>query len=107
MNNNIFPELPLDEWEETKNTLHLYLQIVGKIRLKTFPKMNHWWHVPFYVYPSGITTRPIPYRDIQFEMSFDFIKHTFNITTTSGQVKSISLEDGLSVADFYKNVFAQ
>ena len=104
-NNNIFPELPLDNWEETKNTLNLYLQIVGKIRLKTFPKMNHWWHVPFYVNPRGITTRPIPYGNIQFEMSFDFIDHVLNIVTTDGQVRSIPLEDSLSVADFYKQVF--
>jgi hypothetical protein len=105
INDKIFPELPLDEWEETKNTLHLYLQIVGKIRLKTFPKMNHWWHVPFYVTPRGITTRPIPYGNIQFEMSFDFITHVFLIASTDGQVRSISLEDGLSVSDFYRNVF--
>jgi len=104
-NDNIFPVLPLEEWEETKNTLHLYLQIIGKIRLKTFPKMNHWWHVPFYVNPRGITTRPIPYQNIQFEMSFDFIDHVFIIVTTDGQVRSIPLEDGLSVADFYKQVF--
>jgi hypothetical protein len=101
----IFPELPLDEWEETKNTLHLYSQVIGKIRLKTFPKMNHWWHVPFYVTPQGITTRPIPYRDIQFEMSFDFINHAFTILTTENGVRSFPLEDGLSVAEFYKRVF--
>lgn len=103
--NKIFPELPLDDWEETKNTLNLYLQIVGKIRLKTFPKMNHWWHVPFYVNPRGITTRPIPYGNIQFEMSFDFIDHALKIETTDGQVRSVPLKDGLSVADFYKQVF--
>ncbi len=103
--NSIFPELPIEEWEETKNTLHLYLQIVGKIRLKTFPKMNHWWHVPFYITPRGITTRPIPYGNIQFEMSFDFIDHVFLITSTDGQLRSFYLEDGLSVQGFYKHVF--
>ncbi|MDQ3064424.1 MAG: DUF5996 family protein, partial [Acidobacteriota bacterium] len=51
---NAFPPLPLDEWKATKNTLHLYLQIVGKIRLKLFPRQNHWWHVPFYVSPRGL-----------------------------------------------------
>ncbi len=101
----VFPELPLEKWEGSKNTLHLYLQIVGKIRLKTFPKMNHWWHVPFYVSPRGITTRPIPYKSIQFEMSFDFIDHIFLITSSDGQMKSFLLEDNLSVAEFYKHVF--
>ena len=104
-NNKIFPVLPIEEWEETKNTLHLYLQIVGKIRLKIFPKMNHWWHVPFYVTPRGITTRPIPYRNIQFEMSFDFIDHVFTIMSTEGHIRSLPLEDGLSVAEFYKQVY--
>jgi hypothetical protein len=104
-NEHIFPELPLEEWEETKNTLHLYLQIVGKIRLKTFPKMNHWWHVPFYLSPRGISTRPIPYEDIQFEMSFDFIDHFFGITSSDRRIKRFPLEDGLSVSRFHARVF--
>ncbi len=104
-NNNIFPMLPIEEWEETKNTLHLYLQIVGKIRLSTFPRMNHWWHVTFYVTPRGISTRPIPYEDIQLEMSFDFIDHVFTIMTTDGQASSFPLQDGLSVSKFYSQVF--
>jgi hypothetical protein len=104
-NEHIFPELPLEEWEKTKNTLHLYLQIIGKIRLKTFPKMNHWWHVPFYISPRGITTRPIPYRDIQFEMSFDFIDHFIVITSSDGRMKRFPIEDGLSVSDFHARVF--
>jgi hypothetical protein len=105
ISNNIFPELPIEEWEETKNTLHLFLQIIGKIRLKTFPKMNHWWHVPFYLSPRGITTRPIPYKDIQFEMSFDFIDHLFVITSSGGHMKSLPLQDGLSVSEFHNHVF--
>jgi hypothetical protein len=104
-NSSIFPTLPLEEWEDTKNTLHLYLQIIGKIRLKTFPKMNHWWHVPFYITSRGIATRPIPHEDLQFEMSFDFIDHVFSISTTEGQRKNITLKDGLSVSEFYTQVF--
>jgi hypothetical protein len=104
-NNSIFPASPIEEWEDTKNTLHLYLQIIGKVRLKTFPKMNHWWHVPFYVNSRGITTRPIPYEDLQFEMSFDFVDHVFLISTSEGQVKSVALRDGLSVSEFYNQVF--
>jgi hypothetical protein len=98
---NLFPELPLEQWEETKNTLHIYLQIVGKIRLKLFPKMNHWWHVPFYVSTRGLTTRPIPYRGIQFEMGFDFNDHVFTVATSEGKIEQMDLEDGLTVAAFY------
>ena len=91
---NAFPPLPLEEWKATKNTLHLYLQIVGKIRLKLFPRQNHWWHVPFYVSPRGLTTRPIPYGFGNFEIEFDFINHALVISTHDGERKSFTLEDG-------------
>jgi len=100
-----FPPLPLDEWRATKNTLHLYLQIVGKIRLATFPRLNHWWHVPFYVSTRGLTTRPIPYASGNFEIEFDFIEHALRILTNQGDERSFALEDGLTVADFYRQVF--
>ena len=99
----LFPSLPIEQWEETKNTLHLFFQIVGKIRLTLFPKMNHWWHVTLYLSPRGMTTRPIPYGDIIFEIEFDFIDHTIIIRTSNGQEKSFSLE-GISVSDFYKQI---
>jgi hypothetical protein len=67
--------------------------------------MNHWWHVPFYLSSRGITTRPIPYGDIKFEISFDFIDHAFIIMSSDGQERSFPLEDGLSVAQFYEQVF--
>lgn len=102
---NAFPPLPLEDWKATKNTLHLYLQIVGKIRLKLFPRQNHWWHVPFYVSPRGLTTRPIPYNHGNFEIEFDFIAHELKITCHGGEQKKFALEDGLTVADFYKKVF--
>jgi hypothetical protein len=102
---NAFPPLPLKEWKATKNTLHLYLQIVGKIRLKLFPRRNHWWHVTFYVSPRGLTTRPIPYKFGSFEIEFDFIDHALVIGTHEGERKSFALEDGLTVADFYQKVF--
>ncbi|MCY7377290.1 MAG: DUF5996 family protein [Pyrinomonadaceae bacterium] len=104
-NSNAFPSLPLAEWKRTKNTLHLYLQIVGKIRLKLQPRQNHWWHVPFYVSPRGLTTRPIPFDEGNFEIEFDFIEHRLNIRTSDGKEKSFALEDGLTVADFYRQVF--
>ncbi len=100
---SVFPSLPIEEWEETKNTLHLFFQIVGKIRLTLFPKMNHWWHVTLYLSPGGMTTRPIPYQNMIFEIKFDFINHRLIITTSNGQEKSFGLE-GISVSDFYKKV---
>ena len=102
---NAFPPLPLAEWKATKNTLHLYLQIVGKIRLKLFPRQNHWWHVTFYVSPRGLTTRPIPYGLGNFEIEFDFIEHQLKISRHDGERKSFALRDGLTVADFYQQVF--
>jgi hypothetical protein len=100
-----FPSLPLAEWKATKNTLHLYLQIVGKIRLKLFPRMNHWWNVTLYVSTRGLTTRPIPYGDGNFEIEFDFIEHKLKFKTGRGERRDFDLEDGLTVAEFYRKVF--
>lgn len=101
-----FPEIPLDAWRATKNTLHLYLQIVGKIRLKTHPRINHWWHVPLYVTPRGLSTRTIPYVGGSFEIEFDFKDHELKMRTSDGRVEDFALYDGLTVADFYASVFA-
>lgn len=99
------PNLLVDEWEDSKNTLHLYLQIIGKTRMACFPKQNHWWHVPLYVSCHGLTTRAIPYQDKSFEIAFDFIEHRLLISCSTGQSKSFSLKDQ-SVATFYHNVLA-
>lgn len=99
------PSLPLEEWQDTKNTLHLYLQIVGKIRLTLFPRLNHWWHVPFYVTPRGLSTRPIPYVGGNFEIEFDFIEHKLKFSTSKGEKHGFDLHDDLTVADFYRQVF--
>ena len=101
-----FPEIPLDAWRPTKNTLHLYLQIVGKIRLQTHPRVNHWWHVPLYVSPRGLTTRTIPNAGGSFEIEFDFHDHELKIRTGDGRVEDFALYDGLSVADFYDSLFS-
>lgn len=98
------PPLPLDAWEDTKETLHLFLQIVGKIRLKTHPKLNHWWHVTLYPSSRGVTTRRIPYGGVDFEIAFDFIDHTLTIIRCDGGEHRFALA-GLSVADFYSKVF--
>jgi hypothetical protein len=102
----LFPPLPLDDWEETQHTLHLFLQIVGKIRLQTTPKLNHWWHVTLYVSTRGITTGPMPYDGLTFELAFDFIDHLLHITTSRGDERTVSLQNK-SVADFYRELFAQ
>lgn len=101
-----FPEMPLDAWRPTKNTLHLYLQIVGKIRLKTHPRVNHWWHVPLYVTPRGLSTRTIPFAGGNFEIEFDFKDHELKMRTSDGRVEDFALYDGLSVGDFYASVMA-
>lgn len=97
------PRLIVDDWEETKNTLHLYLQIVGKIRMALFPKQNHWWHVPLYVHSHGLTTRSIPYQGLLFDITFDFIRHQLVVTCSTGNTKSFPLP-GQSVATFYANL---
>ena len=101
-----FPEVPLDVWRPTKNTVHLYLQIVGKIRLALHPRVNHWWHVPLYVSPRGLTTQTIPHNYGSFEIEFDFHDHELKIRTSDGRVEDFALYNGLSVADFYASVFA-
>ncbi len=69
------PELHLSDWRATKDTLHLYSQIVGKIRLATTPPRNHWWNVPLYVDVRGLTTRRLHHRDTTFEITIDFLDH--------------------------------
>jgi hypothetical protein len=100
-----FPEIPLEAWRPTKNTLHLYCQIVGKIRLAMHPRLNHWWHVPLYVGPRGISTRAIPFHGGSFEIEFDFRDHELKIRTSDGRTEDFALYDGLSVADFYASLF--
>jgi hypothetical protein len=106
MKDDAFPEMPLDAWRPTKNTLHLFCQIVGKIRLSLHPRLNHWWHVPLYVSPRGLTTRTIPYGTGNFEIEFDFREHALKIYTSGGATEDFALYDGLTVADFYQSLFA-
>ncbi len=103
MEHESLPDLPLDKWEDTKNTLHLYMQIVGKIRMTLFPKTNHWWHVPLYVSCRGLTTRPIPYADRLLEINFDLINHALLISTSDGQTAQFPLQSQ-SVAGFYQHL---
>ncbi len=100
-----FPPLPLEEWRATKNTLHLFAQIIGKIRLKLVPKTNHWWHVPLYISSQGLTTRAIPYGYGNFEIELDLLDHSLTIRTNGGHKRSFPLYDGLSVSEFYHRTF--
>jgi len=106
MKSKRYPKLPLAEWEPTKQTLHLFAQIVGKVRMELMPKENHWWHVPLYVTTQGLTTRSIPLKDKHIEIIFDFIDHKLRVITSDGKLKSFDLEDGLTVASFYNQFFA-
>lgn len=96
------PELPpLAEWADTKQTLHLWAQIVGKIRMASAPPRNHWWHVTLYVDVRGLTTRRLQAANgVSFEVAFDFLEHRLVIETDRGLVEAFPLHDGLSVAAF-------
>jgi hypothetical protein len=98
-----WPELPLEAWQDTYDTLHMWTQIVGKIRKTLTPLVNHWWNVTFYVTARGLTTSPIPYQDRIFEMEFDFISHKLDIRTCDGSTKRLELAPR-TVADFYSDV---
>ena len=100
-----WPAMPLEAWRDTRDTLHMWTQIVGKIRLKLAPPVNHWWHVPFYLTPRGLTTTPIPFGAREFDATFDFIDHVLILQTSDGRTERIPLRSR-PVADFYRDVMA-
>jgi hypothetical protein len=100
-----WPSLPLAEWQDTYATLHLWTQVVGKIRLAQAPLINHWWQVPLYVTARGLTTSPMPYGARSFQIDFDFIDHRLVIACSDGQTASLPLAPR-SVAAFYRKVMA-
>ena len=100
-----WPELPTATWRETYATLHLWTQIVGKIRLARTPWLNHSWHVALYVTTHGLTTSPIPDGGSTFQIDFDFINHDLRISTSNGATRRLALA-GHSVASFYAAVMA-
>jgi hypothetical protein len=100
-----WPDLPLEAWTDTLATLHMWTQIVGKVRLAQSPWVNHSWHVTMYVTSRGLTTSPIPYGTRTFEMEFDFIADQLTIRTGEGQAHHIPLEPQ-SVATFYARLMA-
>jgi len=97
--------LPYEAWKDTCQTLHMWTQIVGKVRMELSPFLNHWWHVPLYVTPRGLTTSAIPYQGSTFEVTFDFIEHNLSICTSEGTTKVLPLIPR-SVAAFYREFMA-
>jgi hypothetical protein len=95
-----WPELPFAAWSDTCATLHMWTQVVGKIRLATTPLVNHWWNIPLYVTPRGLSTSSMPYEGGAFEIVFDFLDHRLLIQTSDGRSESMPLAPR-SVAAFY------
>src|SRR5438309_10693067 len=101
----LWPELTLSSWEDTRDTLHLWTQIVGKVRLALEPMVNHWWQVPLYVSARGLTTSLMHAEDPGLEMEFDFVDHRLGLRTSDGATHDIALEPR-SVASFYHATMA-
>ncbi len=95
-----WPDLPFSDWADTCATLHLWMQIAGKVRLAHAPMVNHWWQVAFYVTCRGLTTSPIPYDGRTFQIDFDFIDHNLTLRTSTGESETMALCPR-TVADFY------
>jgi hypothetical protein len=101
---NGWPRLRVDDWIQTRETVHMWTQIVGKIRMAHAPMLNHWWQVTLYVTPRGLTTSKIPYGRGAFDIEFDFCDHQLHIRSSDGNAGSVVLE-AKSVADFHAEVF--
>src|ERR1041384_2821847 len=101
--NDRWPELPYAAWKDTRDTLHLWTQIVGKVRLALSPWLNHSWHVTLYVTAHGLTTSPIPYQNRSFEIELDFIEHQLVIRSSDGRTGGFTLQPQ-SVAMFYRHL---
>jgi Family of unknown function (DUF5996) len=101
-----WPPLPLSEWVDTCDTLHLWTQVVGKVRLALTPLVNHWWNVPLYVSSRGLSTSPIADGVRTFEILFDFVEHQLRIENSDGRTERLALRP-MSVADFYAEVMAR
>jgi len=99
----VWPELPLAPWQDTRDTLHMWTQVIGKLRLALSPHYNHWWEVPFYVSAVGLTTSAIPYGEGVFDAEFDFIAHRLVFRKSDGQRREVALAPK-SVAQFYSEV---
>ncbi|MBV6659043.1 MAG: hypothetical protein KI785_14865 [Devosiaceae bacterium] len=101
---SLFPPLPYDGWVDTRDTLHLFLQMIGKVRMKAHPKLNHWWHVTLYPDTRGLTTQRVPYAGRSFQIDFDMVEHRVDVRTNDGGHEAFSVP-GKSVAHFYEALF--
>jgi hypothetical protein len=101
----IWPALPLAKWQETYDTLHLWTQIVGKIKLRLSPPVNHWWGVTLSLSSRGLTTSPMFFGSLPFEVSFDFIDQEVRFQTSDGRTQAVGLFPR-TVADFYREFMA-
>ena len=102
---DVWPSLPYAAWRDTYETLHMWTQIAGKIRLALSPMINHWWQVTLYVTPRGLTTSPIPYDTRTFEIQFDFVDHHLTVNTSDGTTRYMGLYPR-TVADFYQELMS-
>jgi hypothetical protein len=103
---HFWPELPWLDWQETAATLHLWMQVIGKIRLALATPINHWWHITFYPTSRGLTTMPMPYDNRMVQIDFDFLDHQLLFQTNDGLQQRMDLKP-MSVADFYLGVMNQ
>ncbi|MDE3154188.1 MAG: hypothetical protein KGN76_03755 [Acidobacteriota bacterium] len=101
-----WPPLPLAAWQDTYDTLHMWLQIAGKIRMRLSPHVNHWWEVPLYVTARGLTTSPMPHGTRTFALTFDFVDHLLRIDVSDGRTDARPLAP-MTVADFYRDLMAR
>ncbi len=101
-----WPPLPYADWEPTKQTLHRYAQIVGKVRMALVPPRNHWWHVTLYVSARGLTTGPMPVGDETAEIELDFVDHHVHVRSSDGRTAGFPLRDRFACARFYDDLFA-
>jgi hypothetical protein len=99
------PSLSLERWHDTLMTLHMWTQIVGKIRLTLSPMMNHWWQAVLYVTAWGLTTSPVPYDNEIIQIDFDFIQHVLRIQSSNGETQILPLS-ARSVAAFYQDLMS-
>ncbi|WP_126246751.1 DUF5996 family protein [Chitinophaga rhizosphaerae] len=99
-----WPVLQYDSWKDTLATVHRWTQVVGKVRLRKMPWLNHSWHVTLFVSPTGLTTGSVPYGNGLFQIDFDFVHHRLRICTSEGRQEQLELRP-MAVADFYHALF--
>lgn len=97
-----WPRLRVDDWTETRDTLHMWTQVVGKIRMAHAPLLNHWWQVTLYVSPRGLTTGAVPHRGGLFDLELDFVEHRLRVRTSAGEERQVALSSR-PVAEFYRD----